>query len=685
MNIGQEISSFIAKGNSISSNSLVPAHLSQMSQFMTRQGLEFLPVQDSPDGSKEKLIQSTIKENRLDFYYNGIANMFCATGGILWLYQPSVNGSNIYWFHSGEENQSIEGVKSQYKIYHTPNGRGYQEVVIRYKYFDNSGNRAVSNSTNKEKWVRLRLKTDTITQEFFSAEPPLELYNPQGVMSSFSPAVIESQITYINTLGYIPCVESCNRAFFPGDSGRSDFKGMEDSIETEALLRQAIQDNIHYFGNPTLITSRDSSEVVQKLKNLSNELGWADRQGFKERPFSQMGSPKRTKQRWQDGMPKVIGNVGSDERFGYIAPDPVSPDQSRYVDQFRSSIHNSIGGIDPNDQSFATFGEVKSLYGKVAATANIKSHILWKGGLCVILEMVVNQEVKLYTQQFKEWLKTQDKKIDVDNVTNEQIENIVWGQDIQLPDFVGIPPYGTNEISYRYNGDVYEDSPRDKLDKSIYGRNLQELGMGSLEVVDLIFPNLSMKEKKAKLSGIPFRIAGQYLGLFSNILNLHQQMTQIEDPDNAGKALSLRYNMTELMDSIVSVLRREFSYGASYDEADNKYLNNANSGSTSTVPINVSSTPTGGVSIATSPDGRVLPFDWANPPISPNSSTVSSGQRVESGNYPNGGSTNPELQLRPASTQYSIPPTTVPVPTLGATSPVQNRPVRTKRKGRAGK
>jgi hypothetical protein len=697
METGRVVQSFIDRENSGSESMVVPNHIRQLVLFMTRQGLEFLVDQDTPDERRRKFIDKTIKANKLDMYYQGIASLFIATGGVLWLMQPTLEGYSIYWFHSGKENNSIDDVKSQYMVFYSANGREMQEVVVRYKYYDRSSNSMYMNQSavGQERWVRLRIKTDTVTQEFFNAEPPLDIHNFSG---GYAPPLQTN--SFINTLGYIPCVESPNLPYFPGDSGRSDFAMVSDQIEAEDTVRGAIMQNIFTFGNPTLITTRSRDEVMERVTDVGTQ-SWAASQGFNDI------SSVRLNDRRNDGgwaakqhskITSVIGNVGADERFGYVLPDPVSPDQSRFADSYRTALHGALGGIDPSDQSFSTFGEVKSLYGKVAATANMKSLTLWGHGLSRILELCVMHEERLFMEQFKQWLVSIDPKIDITQVNQSQIEQLIWGDNIEHPIQVGLAPYGEVGISYRYNGDIFEDSPDDKLKRTIYTRNLQELGVGSLEALDAVFPDLSLKEKKAKLSGIPFRVGNEYLGIMNNLMQMHVQMTQVEDPFNAGKALSMRYDMTKLMDSVYTVLSREFSYGASYDEADNKDNPLINGTSTPSILSGSSSPITSGTSASGNPTvavstatGEPLPFDWANPPVLP-SSAIRTDTRGLGSDYSSDGSGIPTSQpssgisgTQLGSNQLFTKPsfsTTTVFPSLPS-APVQPeaRPKRSKRKG----
>jgi hypothetical protein len=695
MELGKVVQAIVDRKSNNSESMIVANHLTQMVMFMCHQGLEFVTPQDSPTSDRSKFITKTLADNRLDMYYRGIATLFVATGGILWFIQPTLQGYSIYWFHSGSENNSIEDVKSQYKCIYTPNGRELKEVIVRYEYYDTSSNplmNTMGGPNQAKKWVRLRITDATIIQEFFGAEPILDVYGTGAATVGMQSSPVSTN-TYLNTMGFIPCVESCNNPLFPGDSGRSDFVAVTEQVEAEDTIRGRILANINMFGNPTLLTSRDSSEVLAKMSDNQSQT-WAARQGFADSSSTRLDG-RRNDGGWagkqQREVKQIIGNVGADERFGYVFPDPVSPDQSRFADEYRSAVHSALGGIDPSDKNFATFGEYKSLYGKVAATAQWKSIVLWRHGLGKCLEFAVKHEESLYIEGFKGWLITQNPKIIIEEVTQGQIEQLVWQDNINPPSIPGLKPYGQILVDYRHKGDVFEDSPQDKLQRTIYTRNLQELGVGSLEALDAIFPNLSTKEKKAKLSGIPFRIGSEYLGLFNNLLQQHMQLMQVEDPFAPGNALSLRYNLIGLMDSIFNVLQREFSYGSSYDDADT--LETIANGSTTISipgqptgnPISSSSDPnTGNPSVSTSTStGQPLPFDWANPSILPNStiSTTSQQRWMGQSSGPYGSPTN-DLGSR----QLWVPPrtnfNTINTPVQQAVQPTVQPTVRPKRSNR---
>ena len=68
-------------------------------------------------------------------------------------------------------------------------------------------------------------------------------------------------------------------------------------------------------------------------------------------------------------VPRVIANLEPSDRVGFITPNAVSTDQSRYVSQLRNEIRLALGGIDDLSISNVTAREIKSEYGRVSATA----------------------------------------------------------------------------------------------------------------------------------------------------------------------------------------------------------------------------------------------------------------------------------------------------------------------------
>ena len=82
-------------------------------------------------------------------------------------------------------------------------------------------------------------------------------------------------------------------------------------------------------------------------------------------------------------VPRVIANLEPTDRISYLTPDSVSGDQNMYIKQYRSEIRLALGGVDDIDFGTAsTAFEIKTLYGRVASTAEKKARALFTYGLC---------------------------------------------------------------------------------------------------------------------------------------------------------------------------------------------------------------------------------------------------------------------------------------------------------------
>ena len=89
------------------------------------------------------------------------------------------------------------------------------------------------------------------------------------------------------------------------------------------------------------------------------------------------------------------------DRVQYMTPDSVSGDQNLYVKQYRSEIRLALGGVDDIEINTAsTAYEIKSLYGRVAATAEKKARSLFTYGLCKLFSMMIFTEEKNFRKAF---------------------------------------------------------------------------------------------------------------------------------------------------------------------------------------------------------------------------------------------------------------------------------------------
>ena len=74
------------------------------------------------------------------------------------------------------------------------------------------------------------------------------------------------------------------------------------------------------------------------------------------------------------------------------------------------------------------------------------------------------------------------------------------------PGVTGLVPDGSTRVSWRWTGEVFEEQSQDILNNSIVVRNLQELGVDSIEALKYLFPSKTDEERAGMLSGYPFRM-----------------------------------------------------------------------------------------------------------------------------------------------------------------------------------
>lgn len=586
-------------GSSSAGETLVLAsHVSQMKQWMIRQGLRFFPKQDSSAEPRKKLLDQVIKYNKLDLYYSGIVTTFLCCGSILWYLRPTgTSAYEIHWYGGGHP----DNPETEYKAYYRPGGRELQEVCIRYSYEDYSSNTSTYGygiPGNNHRWVRLRITPEYIIEEKFYTQPSLypEGYAAPTHISAIGGA-FDRQVT-ANSLGFIPCAESPNEPLRPGDSGNGEFNWLRNQIEAEDAMRGTMVDNVFTFAAPSLVTSRPATQVKEQIQDSytqNQRPTWSSQNGFVS---PSMGSTRRDDP-WVRGnrygdplggsgwgsrssrVARIIGNVEPDERFGYIFPDPINGDQWRFAQEYREGLHECLGGIDPlGMHSGMTFGEVKSLYGKVAATATRKCVSLFTYGLAKVLEMVVYVEERIFMESYRQAMmnpaisnkarfyqkRLQNEGIPISD--KEVLDNFAQSGMILPPGVTGLPPFGDRTVDWRWTGPVFEKLSRDLLDDSIVVRNQQELGVGSLQALQAMFPDKDPRELKGMLTGVPFRFISNVAQSMGTLLQIQQQMMTVPDPQNPAMPLAARIDLTPLIQQQITSLAKEISYGEVLTDAD---------------------------------------------------------------------------------------------------------------------
>lgn len=627
---------------------VVRNHLTQVLTFMLKSGLRFFPLQDGPLKLREKFINQILAQNKLELYLWGVAELFLGTGSILWYLRPvGKDGYETKWYTGGRTADD-----RQYKAVFKPGGRELDYVVIRYSYEaetqfpygNNTMGAPIGPNGSQTRWVRLIINEFQIIEEYFATKPGLDLHKPQQMQAPIN------RLVTVNSLGFIPCVESPNDPLHPGDSGHGEFDSISNQIEIEDELRASMTDNAFEFNNSTLVTTRSQEQVMDQMRNLDagiaprHQQGWAQQQGFysisnptateavpfvRSAPFSGTRRARRNRR-----VASVIGNVREDERFGYVSPDPLNADIWRFAQEYREGIHQALGSIDPLSYRYTDWQSLRGLVGQVECTAKRKNLSLFTYGLCEILRMAIYVEEQLFLQSYKMVLSPILKK-KPEAITDEEVMQDFYSQEYTRPGVQGLPPYGDRTVRWQWLGPLFEPDSREKQVATINARNLQEAGVGSIHALRELFPGKTDKEIKAMLTGIPLRYANDVANSITMLLQVQQQLMMTPDPANPTMPMGATVSLAPLIQQMITNFYQQVSNEELYDPSDpnsepisnRNFLNGpANGFSPSSIPILPGSTP-----------------DFVS--AIPISGTVSGGPIPYANLLPGGGGT---AQLRPS-------------------------------------
>ncbi len=433
------------------------------------------------------------------------------------------------------------------------------------------------------------MKRDEIIESVSDEKPSFDL--PMA-----SSALGMKQRTTRNSLGFVPAVEAFNIMRSTGMDATGDFDGIEDHIIFHDDLARNIRRNINFYGNPTLVSSRPKHDLLEasddemsRRPTISSQAGFGAA-GRSSTRFEMTGAPSLG-----GGMrvPRLISNIEATDRVSYITPNAVSGDQNLYARQYREEIRTALGGVDElGISSGATAYEIRSLFGRAATTATRKCRGLLTYGLCKLLALMIYHEERIFRESFAAALKIKapvapireempdqaeyDKALDahaqayqkfrqkVDTKIQEAIESREFP-----PGVVGLIPDGDRRVEWRWRGPVFEESTEDILNNSIVVRNLQELGVNSIEALRHLFPSKTDEERSAMLNGYPFRMVQATQQSISTFLSLIGTMREVPHPQSPDLPLlaDARLDLVPFLYRAFDFLKRELTYAGQYGDA----------------------------------------------------------------------------------------------------------------------
>tara|TARA_B100000035_G_scaffold50389_1_gene38969 strand:+ start:1568 stop:3784 length:2217 start_codon:yes stop_codon:yes gene_type:complete len=563
---------------------IVSSHLAQMRMFILRRGIEFFAEQDSY-GYRKEFLRKVCEHNMLDMKLDSIVDYFLCDGQGLFYFRPSGDNYQLLYFP-----------KENYRAYRDQAG-DLNSVVLTYSFnvqeekameafpMNDPGKRG-----GKKKYIRLKVFKDRIEQTI--SDEKIEFENAMG-----GPAMTQMGQTEVltNSLGFIPAVEIFNYMDCTGEAtGNGEFEWLSNQIMYHDELVKNVRKNLKFYGNPTLISSRPKHDIIEAgdessfRPTISSQAGFAAMGRNSTRVSEPFGGTSALD--GQIKVPRVIANLEPTDRISYLTPDSVSGDQNMYIKQYRQEIRLALGGVDDLDiQTASTAYEIKTLYGRVASTAEKKARALFTYGLCKLFSLMIKHEERMFDESFgvamglkkpeiplmedfqdpkeyeaanekflKQMATYEKKKTDLLGVTLESGE---------MPNGVtGLIPDGSTKVAWRWMGEVFEDSADEILQNSIVVRNLQEAGVGSIEALKYLFPNKTDEERAAMMSGFPFRVVQQTQQAINSFVGMLGNLYQLPHPQTPDLPLASDPNLdlTGFLYRSLDYLRKELSYSGKY-------------------------------------------------------------------------------------------------------------------------
>ena len=566
---------------------IVSSHLAQMRMFILRRGVEFYSEQDSY-GSRKSFIKKVYEHNMLEMKLDSIVDYFLCDGQGLFYFRPQ-----------GETYQLLYFPKDSYRCYRDQFG-DIEHVELVYSFGVKEANLMDAMSMpnprgGKKKYIRLKVYKDKIIQTISNEKIDFE---DQGGMPTFPMGQAGQTEELTNSLGFIPAVEVFNNIDCTGENtGSGEFDQLSNQILFHDELVRNVRKNMKFFGNPTLVSSRPRHDILESGEEGNMKPTISSQAGFfaMDRPSTRVSAPGfGSSIDGQIKVPRVIANLEPTDRVSYMTPDAVSGDQNLYVKQYRSEIRLALGGVDDIDiNTAASAYEMKSLYGRCAATAEKKCKALFDFGLCKLFAMMIQHEEHIFEESFSKTMELEKPSIPLreefeteelytDAELQYQIDQKQYLDDRaqlfsasiesgQIPEGVtGLIPDGSSKVNWRWTGEIFEEDSQGILNNSIVVRNLQELGVDSIEALKYLFPSKTDEERSAMLTGYPFRMVQQSQQSFNTFIGMLGQLYQLPHPQMPNQPLAADPNLdiTGFLYRSLEFLRKELSYSGKYQSDD---------------------------------------------------------------------------------------------------------------------
>lgn len=459
-----------------SDGNIISNHLQQIEDLVIGQGVDFQPEQDEA-GDRTQFVQQFVEQTKIRQFLPDILRKTMGAGEVLLWLRYTPKGYRLRYFTA-----------DQFEPFYDPVTDDLYAAVVVTHYTQKTV------QGPRQKWIKLVILQQGYFTQTSDYRPEVtglgsdRNWTPEAAMDmqklQQTRTLAKDEITFTeNPFPFLPIRICYNKPIGPGQRAADDFTEFASQLITHDDLAGVLRKNTRKFARQTIVTNLNREQIIKKRGFGGSFSGAAASYGSSATFASdyydaqQMAAYHQARFGVSEGdeeVADIIGVQGMEDEYFLDVLDwrPLQGAQLEYLGELERRIHSAMGSS--RERGGNTAYETRVNLSWATATANKKAYNVLTKGLCMIIADAIEFEESLF-------------------------QTTRGG--------LGLIPAGDRTVRWR-RIDLIEPTPQEQLQTSILGRNLEEEGVGTREILKLLFPSKTEKEIQALTGGsggVPFR------------------------------------------------------------------------------------------------------------------------------------------------------------------------------------
>ena len=450
---------------------IIANHFQQVEDLLIGQGIDFVPEVD-PLGERGPFIRRFVEQANLVQFVPDIIRKVMGTGEVLCWLRATPAGYRLRYYTAHE-----------FKPYFSPDTDDLIGAVIVSQYSEDSGG-----EVPRVKWLKMVALREGTFIETLDTRPRVagigqneawEIGQAPPIDGDRPASGLGDSITFTpNPFKFLPLALLRNKPTGPGQRARDDFSEFASQLVSHDATMRAMGRNIRKYARQTVFTNLPRSKVMKgEATGRERQYGRSGVYASDYYDSYQQAERRGIMGGGVDDGEEIADIIGVDSEPGddflsVISWNPIQSDQLQYLQILEEKLHWAMGSVA--QRGGGTAYEVRANLAWSEATANKKAHNILTRGLCLLIEMAIAHEEFMF---------------EASNGT------------------MGMTPAGDRTVKWR-KVELVKPTAQEQLQTSILGRNLEEEGVGTPEILRLLFPDKTDNEIKGMTGGaggVPFR------------------------------------------------------------------------------------------------------------------------------------------------------------------------------------